>query len=135
MADPRMQGLDGKEYPIKMVSNPKDNCSSYHREAVELINKVYPNATLLEEVSAKIKKGKTLYLDIYLPTLNVVVEVDGEQHSKRVEFFYKDRQAFLRAQYRDQQKKEWCELNDIKFVRFDYSRRGDWEEILRGAIE
>ena len=134
MADPRMKGLDGKEYPFKMVSRPKDNCSSYHKEAIELVKKIYPNATMLQEVSAKIGYGKTLYLDIYLPTLNVAIEVDGEQHSERNDFFHKDRQAFLRAKFRDEQKKEWCELNDIKLIRFDCKGREQWEELLRGVV-
>lgn len=135
MADPRTKGLDGKEYPFKMISRPKENCSSYHKEAIELIKTVYPNSTMLEEVSAKIGYGKTLYLDIYLPTLGVAIEVDGEQHSTRNDFFHKNRQDFLRAQYRDEQKKEWCELNDIKLIRFNFSERERWESILREAID
>ena len=51
----------------------------------------------------------------------MVVEVHGEQHFKFNKFHYKDKLSFFRAQARDRDKLEWCEINDITVVTLNYN--------------
>ncbi|CAH1766515.1 3535_t:CDS:1, partial [Entrophospora sp. SA101] len=55
-----------------------------------------------------------LHLDIYYPEFGLVIEVQGQQHEKYIEFFHRDDpNNFIKQQERDQLKKELCEENWI----------------------
>ena len=57
---------------------------------------------------------KGLELDIYYSEYGFAIEVQGEQHEKYIEFFYReDLNNFIKQQTRDQLKKELCEENQI----------------------
>jgi hypothetical protein len=43
-------------------------------------------------------------------------KVHGEQHYKFIPFYHSNRMNFLKAQKRDAEKKEWCEINGITHV-------------------
>ena len=58
--------------------------------------------------------------DFYIPSLNVVIEYDGEQHFQRVKKFQKTRGDFLRQQARDRKKNEFCLRRAIKLYRVPY---------------
>ena len=60
--------------------------------------------------------GTRLTLDIYDATTKTAYEVQGEQHSKMIPYFHKDREAYLSQIIRDDTKRIWCELNQIKLV-------------------
>lgn len=60
--------------------------------------------------------GTRLKFDFYNANKNIVVEINGQQHVKFVKFFHKTRSNFLSQIRRDQQKIDFCELNQIKFI-------------------
>ena len=71
-----------------------------------------------EEVAMKgiIPKGR-LRIDLLNLTIRVAVEVQGEQHYERNEFFHKnDEHGFLRQMWNDKNKAEWCDINEIKLI-------------------
>lgn len=108
------------------------NKSSYHLQARELISSLYPTLQMLEEVSAPIKKGQVLYLDFYLPLLKWCVEVHGEQHYKFVPYYHGNIMSFLKSQNKDKEKKEWCEINGIKYIELPYNENIEqWKERLK----
>jgi hypothetical protein len=108
------------------------NKSSYHLQARELLSSLYPTLQILEEVGAPIKKGQVLYLDFYLPLLKWCVEVHGEQHYKFVPYYHGNMMSFLKSQKKDKEKKEWCELNGIKYIELPYSENiNEWKERLK----
>ncbi|NVM34356.1 MAG: hypothetical protein HWN81_02095 [Candidatus Lokiarchaeota archaeon] len=60
--------------------------------------------------------GTKLSLDFYNANKNIAVEVQGDQHTKYVKHFHKNRLQYLDQLKRDQKKLDFCEFNDIKLV-------------------
>ena len=133
-----IQGLDGKEYSwnpsASQANSPK--LSSLHIKAKILLDKLFPYDRILEEVSlvgSKTERRKsTLRADLFIPNRNLLIEVHGEQHYKFNKFFYKDKLSFYRAKARDSEKKEWCNLNDITLIEFNYNEDvDDWRRKIK----
>jgi hypothetical protein len=97
------------------------NKSSYHLQARDLLSSLYPTLQILEEVTVPIRKAQIAYLDFYLPLLKWCVEVHGEQHYKFVPYYHGNVMSFLKSQKKDKEKKEWCELNNIKYIELPYN--------------
>lgn len=53
-----------------------------------------------------------------------LIEYDGEQHYKPVEFFGGE-EGFKNAQYRDKIKNDYCENNNINLIRLPYFLSND----------
>lgn len=114
-----------------IAKGSRQNKSGLHLKARKLIKECFPTLQILEEVGAPIRKNETLYLDFYLPLSKTCIEVHGEQHYKFVGFYHSNTLGFLKHKKRDQQKKEWCEKNDIKYVELPYSEsEEDWRTRL-----
>lgn len=108
-----------------------ENKSSHHLKARELLKNSFPTLQILEEVPVPIKRSDNFYVDFYIPMLKTVVEVHGEQHYKFVAFYHNNQLGFLKAQKRDREKKEWCELNNIKYIELPYSESEElWKQRL-----
>ena len=58
--------------------------------------------------------------DFFIPSLNVLIEYDGEQHFHQVKKFQKTRQAFLKAREHDRQKNSYALAHKIKLYRIPY---------------
>ena len=121
-------GLDGNSYNWKPKSNNGIK-SKLHKKAKKTLDICYPYDTIYEEVSipgtkTTARRG-TLRADLYIPNRNLIVEVHGEQQFKFNKFHYKDKLSFFRAQARDRDKLEWCSLNEIRFVTFNYNENED----------
>lgn len=94
--------------------------SDLHLQARTLLKTCFPTLQILEEVPIPIRRGEVLYLDFYLPLNKKCIEVHGEQHYKFVQFFHVDRMGFAKHKKRDKEKKEWCELNNLKYIELPY---------------
>lgn len=106
--------------------------SSLHLSARELLKVCYPTLQILEEVPAPIRKSETYYLDFYIPMLKTVVEVHGEQHYKFIQFYHNNQLGFLRSQKRDREKKEWCNINNIKYIELPFNEsKEEWEKRIQ----
>lgn len=129
-------GLDGREYTFVPSSNESKGTrrSKLHMRAFQVMRETYPHAQVLEEVSlpgSRLRGGKTLRADLFLPFQQIVVEVHGEQHYTFNAFHYKDKRDFLKAKARDAAKKNWCELNNFVLVEFPYNETDEqWKERL-----
>lgn len=116
-------GLDGKEHKW----NPKSGGgkrSKLHTKAKQLLDELFPHDRVLEEVSlpgTRTGKNSILRADLFVPNRNLIVEVHGQQHFKFNKFHFKDKLSFFRAQARDRKKSEWCEVNEIRFIEFNYN--------------
>jgi hypothetical protein len=122
--------LDIKKYIIK--NNDTKKKSRYHILARELLNDmfVYP---VLEEVklpgSRCPSKKSTLFLDFFIPQIDLAVEVHGKQHYEYCKFFHKTKAGFLTSLKRDSIKEEWCEKNEINLIILKYSDTvEDWRK-------
>ena len=120
-------GLDGKLYnwnPSASQSESRKR-SSLHTKAKILLSEVFVHDRILEEVSLPGSKSmyrkSVLRADFFIPNRSTLVEVHGEQHHKFNKFFFSNKMAFYKAQARDRDKKEWCDVNSIKLIEFNYN--------------
>tara|TARA_X000001036_G_C20692602_1_gene809925 strand:+ start:1174 stop:1626 length:453 start_codon:yes stop_codon:yes gene_type:complete len=60
--------------------------------------------------------GTRLTFDFYNANKGIAIEVQGAQHTKYVKFFHKRPANFVSQIRRDQQKLDFCELNEINLV-------------------
>lgn len=105
--------------------------SSFHLSARKLLTNLFPTLQILEEVPIPLRRSETLYLDFYLPLIRKAVEVHGEQHYKFIPFYHHTKLNFLKSQKRDQEKKEWCEKNNISYVALPFSETSEvWSKLL-----
>ena len=67
-----------------------------------------------------LKYKNSLRFDFYLPDTNTVIEYNGEQHYKPIDF-YGGEDNYTVSRERDEIKRQYCEDNDINYIviRFD----------------
>jgi hypothetical protein len=98
----------------------RKNKSSLHLSARELIHSMFPTMQVLEEVPVPLRRSEILYFDFFIPLLKRTIEVHGEQHYKFVPFYHNNMMGFIRHKRRDQDKKEWCLLNNISYIELPF---------------
>lgn len=65
------------------------------------------------------KDKKTLPFDFYVPSKNTVIEFDGEQHSKVIDWFGGEEGLKYRVKH-DEIKTQYCKNNNIELLRITY---------------
>ena len=126
-------GLDGKIYKWKpeLYHHESETSSTPHKKARELLKKMFPFYSLNEEVPI-LGTQTRLYLDIYIHSLRMAVEVQGIQHYQYSHFFHGSNANFKKAKQRDQMKRDWCTLNNIDLVELpDGESLVMWESRIR----
>ena len=79
--------------------------------------------------------AQPLPFDFYIPSANMAIEYDGEQHFKSVEYWGGDKEFTKRINY-DKIKNQYCDDNDIFLVRIPYTITGEGlTKMLDGAIK
>ena len=134
----RVVGLNGREYNLdlkKYMNNDRKRISYYHICAGQIIREIFHGYNILEEVklpgSTNPAKKSVLYLDFFIPSVKMGVEVHGEQHYTYIPFFHKSKAGFLRSQARDGVKAEWCKINQIDLVVLKYNNSEEhWRKTL-----
>jgi hypothetical protein len=92
--------------------------SLYESKIVSLLNK---EAIFYEREKTFWNKWKKKYrFDFYIPSMNIAIEVQGEQHYVEVRHFYPTHKDFLAAQERDRRKIAFCLANDIALYIIPY---------------
>lgn len=105
--------------------------SSLHIRCRELLRKLYPTEQILEEVPIP---NLNLFVDFYLPFRKIVVECQGEQHSKFIPHFHKTKIGFAKSKARDKRKKEWCQINNIRIVELPFFESDEeWKTRIQDA--
>ena len=127
--------LDGNEYqfkiPEKIAKGQKHHKKSKgHSTAKKILKELYPLSQVYEEIPIIINENKTLYIDLYLPTLGLMVEVNGRQHYEHTSHFHKSKLDYLKAKQNDELKKQFCELNNIRLVILPYDKQKEWRDLL-----
>lgn len=129
-----VKDLDGNDsvwqFRGNIVKDSIINKSSYHLKARSLLKNIYPTMQILEEVPIVARKSEILYLDFYLPLIRMCIEIHGEQHYKFVAHYHSNKLAFLKGQKRDKDKKEWCEINGIKYIELPFDQQELWENLI-----
>ena len=79
--------------------------------------------------------AEPLPFDFYIPSANMAIEYDGEQHFRSVDYFGGDKKFEERINY-DKIKNQYCDDNDIFLVRIPYTITGEGlTKMLDGAIK
>tara|TARA_R110000824_G_scaffold265390_1_gene454297 strand:- start:33189 stop:33596 length:408 start_codon:yes stop_codon:yes gene_type:complete len=114
----KFKTLTGSE---KRVSKPKKYLISWDQEskskiqfaAKQFLKEYWENHVVFEEFPIA---GTRLSFDFYNANKKIAVEVQGAQHTKYVPFFHGRKSQFISQLRRDQQKIDFCALNNIKLV-------------------
>ena len=64
-------------------------------------------------------------IDIYIPSKNIGIEYNGEQHYRPVDWFGGN-EGFLNQQKRDERKRDLCETNGLPLIEWRFN-----EEVLK----
>jgi len=94
----------------------------------ELISKALPNYDI-ESQCYETMYGTRLFFDFCIPSLKVMIEVQGQQHYKFIRFFHGMIENFYKSNARDNLKQEWCGKNGYTLVYFKY------DEIAKLTVE
>jgi len=81
----------------------------------DLLREVFPFAKIIPEHYVKYK-GQKLFVDYYVPSYLIAIEVHGRQHDEFVEHFHKDDRGWRAHRRRDRYKEEWASLNGITYI-------------------
>lgn len=87
-------------------------------ELLAIVKMIFPNQKIVLEYNIASKGG--LFLDIYLPQLNVAFEYDGIQHSVYNQHFHSSLDAFRASKKRDLAKTTQCQELGISLVRIKH---------------
>jgi hypothetical protein len=96
-------------------------------DAKQFLKKYWINHVVFEEFPVA---GSRLNFDFYNANKKVAVEIHGKQHDQFTPFFHKTRAGFVSHIRRDQQKRDFCELNDIKLIEIYTDKKGSIKEDL-----
>ena len=95
--------------------------SKLHLAARNILIEMFPTVQILEEVLIPITRNERGYLDFYINTLKLAVEVHGQQHYKFNSLFHTSAQDSANQRKKDRRKQEWCEYNNITYLELPYN--------------
>lgn len=130
--------LDGNNVQWRLTGaiarGSRGNKSELHLRARKIIHALYPTFQILEEVKIPLRKTENLFLDFYLPLNRKCIEVHGEQHYKFVPYYHQNMMGFMKHKKRDQEKIEWCEINNIQLIVLPFDKTDtQWENIINDS--
>lgn len=79
-------------------------------------------------------KGNNYKLDFFIPSRNLIIEYNGEQHYKPVEMFG-GAKAFHKQQQRDKNVRDYCKDNNIYLLEISYLQYPIIEQTLDAVLE
>lgn len=124
----KVVGLDGRIYNLRIEKRQLGNKSGPHEQVKSLLKHLFPLDEIGEEVFLP-GASTTLYADFFLPNRSLVVEIHGRQHFDFVKHFHGTYQNFVRSKRRDEEKEEWCALNNIELiVLLDTESSSEWQK-------
>jgi len=95
----------------------------------KLIKEIFPLNTVVKEHYVQFK-GVKLFFDFFIKDLGILIEVQGEQHTRFVKHFHGDKRKFMAQKTRDNLKIEYANEEGISFVRFNFDEDATKELIL-----
>jgi hypothetical protein len=85
------------------------------KSVLQTLKQAFPNTRINDEYYVNYN-GQKLFFDFHLPNLNIVVEVQGVQHTEFNPHFHGTAENFKAQKHRDRMKMEWCHINDMALV-------------------
>ena len=90
------------------------------KNVLQSLKQAFPNTRINSEYYVNYG-GQRLFFDFHLPSLKIVVEVQGVQHTEFSPHFHSTAEHFKAQKKRDRMKAEWCDINDIALVCIHHS--------------
>lgn len=76
-----------------------------------------------------------LVVDFYIPSRNLFIEFNGEQHYKEINYFKRDKDWSLeKQQLRDQTLRDYCKQHNIRLLEIKYDQQGEIDNLLKETI-
>ena len=82
----------------------------------------FPKRSIVKEHYIRYK-GQQLFFDFFIRNYDILIEVQGRQHSEYVSHFHGDREGFLSSKKRDNLKIAYCEDNNLTLVTINYNEK------------
>ena len=137
----KVTDFDGREHALTFKrfrgNSRRDNKSSHHIRARELLSELFPYQRIYEEVTlpgSKTISTGLLYADFLIPNKYIIVEVHGKQHYEYCSHFHKTKADFMKSRKRDKKKIEWCELNDFTIIVLPYNKEDQWKNLIIDSL-
>jgi len=107
--------LDGGTINVRLSNKVRKNhsVSKFQNSIGQELQTEYPHDTIYEEVHIP---GENFKLDFFIPSINLVVECHGRQHTEHVKHFHKTIRDYNKQRDTDRRKREWCDLNGFKLL-------------------
>ena len=80
-------------------------------------------------------KSRKIIVDIFIPSINTFLEIDGEQHTNFIPLFHHKYSDFIRQVNRDNCLINYCKENNIILLKIPYKDKLRIKEILKEFIE
>lgn len=106
-------GTDRIRLSNKRLRTKGKSKSQFQHQVGKQLTERYPHDVIFEEVRIP---GDGFILDFFIPSLDLVIECHGRQHTEHVKYFHKTKKDFHNQQDTDQKKRDWCELNGFRFL-------------------
>lgn len=117
---------------FKGCSCPKCKLS-YGETFIENILKRFNIIYFRQQSFPGLRYKKPLKFDFYLPSYNLCIEYDGEQHYKPIEYWGGEKNYEV-SQLKDNLKKDFCKKNNISLLRIRYDDK-DIESTLKQSLK
>ena len=118
---------------------PKCNSSKGEIKIEKFLIKNNINYITQKTFNDCIGKKRKLPFDFYLPEKNLIIEFDGKQHYKQVNFFGcsdKDaKKSYLNLKETDKIKNEYCKKNNIKLIRISFKEKNIDEFLIKILLD
>ena len=108
--------------------------SKLHHLARNILNDLFPAMPVVEELPIKFDaKGfsSSKFIDFFIPTFKMIIEVHGEQHYKFNTMFHSTPKDFADQKKRDLKVQEWCAINGFWYIELPYNEEEEqWRHRL-----
>lgn len=112
----KLKNIHGKEVVVD-ISKEKSPAKPNTRQAfvVSIVEEFFPFEKMLENFYIP---GSRMSLDIFMPSLMIGFEIQGEQHDEYIPFFHGNinKQKYVGQVKRDIKKANWCSINKITLI-------------------
>lgn len=113
--------LNGISYSVKLgkdkeISWTENSVSKLQTEVKKFLKTIWLNDIVFEEFPIRVKKNTSLRFDFYNASRRIAIEVMGDQHTKKVDYFHKSDDDFWKGVENDRLKELFCNKNKIRLV-------------------
>ena len=126
-----------EQFPDRHYNGANCPCCQYFKGEQRIAN--YLTNKGIEFVPQKsfddLRDIKLLSYDFYIEEYNLLIEFNGEQHYRAVEYFHKDLHDFHKQLHHDWLKRKYAQKNNIELLTIPYWDYDKIEEILGEAID